>query len=97
VMSDGEKALRAILSEPDAAKKLEAMFPHATDAGRLYILVGLRMRDRTAYSRVLASCSRTDSAVRTISACTIGQDSFRSLVRQIDRGQFDVLIKRPPW
>src|SRR5687767_11755390 len=49
-MSEGEKALRAVLDQPDAARKLEAMFPHATGAGRLYILVGLRVRDRMAYT-----------------------------------------------
>lgn len=96
-MSEGEKTLRAVLDQPDAARKLEAMSPHATDAGRLYILVGLRVRDRAAYGRTLAACSRTDSIVRTIRGCSVGQESFRSLVREIDRGDFDPLIKRPPW
>jgi hypothetical protein len=96
-MSEGEKALRAVLAQPEAARELEAMFPHATDAGRLYILVGLRVRDRAAYARALAACSRHDSVVRTIRGCSIGQESFRSLVREIDRGEFDPVIKRPPW
>jgi len=38
-ISKGESALRTILDEPDAAKQLEGMLPHATDAGRLYILL----------------------------------------------------------
>ena len=50
-ISKGESALRTILAQPDAATQLEKMLPHATDAGRLYVLVGLRVCDRSAYKR----------------------------------------------
>jgi hypothetical protein len=96
-MSEGEKELRAVLSQPDAAQRLEAMLPHATDAGRLYILVGLRVRDRAAYARALAACSQHDGLVQTIRGCSVGRESFRSLVRQIDRGEFNALIEQPSW
>jgi hypothetical protein len=72
------------------------MLPHATDAGRLYILVGLRMRDRSAYKRAFDSYSQHDSTVETVRGCMISKQSFEALMREIDRGNFDVLLKQPP-
>jgi hypothetical protein len=95
-MSKGESALRAILDKPDAVTQLEKMLPHATDAGRLYILVGLRRRDRSAYKRALYSYSQHDSTVETVRGCMISRESFQALMREIDRGNFDVLLKQPP-
>ena len=97
VMSDGEKALRATLAEADATKRLETMFLGATDAGRLYILVGLRMRDRSVYRRVLALCSDHENMVQTMRGCIGDHESFRSLVHEINRGDFDSFLKRHPW
>jgi hypothetical protein len=96
IMSDGERALRAILGEPDAVAQLERMLPHATDAGRLYILVGLHVRDQPAYKRAFHSCSQHDGTVETVHGCMIGRESFQALLRKIDRGEFDALIKQPP-
>ena len=94
-MSKGERALRVILDEPDAAIQLERMLPHATDAGRLYILVGLRMRDRSAYKRAFDSYSQHDGTVETVQGCMISRESFQALMREIDRGDFDGRLKQP--
>jgi hypothetical protein len=96
IISKGESALRTILDQPDAATQLEKMFPHATDAGRLYILVGLRLRDRSAYKRAFDSYSKHDSTVETVRGCMVSRESFQALMREIDRGNFDVLLKQPP-
>jgi hypothetical protein len=72
------------------------MLPHATNAGRLYILVGLRMRDRSGYKRAFDLYSQHDSTVETVRGCMIGHESFKALMREIDRGNFDVLLKQPP-
>jgi hypothetical protein len=95
-ISQGEAALRTILDKPDAATELEKMLPHATDAGRLYILVGLRIRDRSAYKRAFDSYSKHDSTVETVRGCMISKESFQAVMREIDSGNFDVLLKRPP-
>lgn len=95
-ISKGESALRTILDQPDAVTQLEKMLPHATDAGRLYILVGLRTRDRSAYKRACDSYSNHDSTVETVRGCMIGHESFQALMREIDRGNFDVVLKQPP-
>ena len=96
IISKGESALRTILDQPDAVTQLEKMLPHATDAGRLYILVGLRMRDRSAYKRAFDSYSQHDSTVETVRGCMISKESFKAVMREIDRGNFDVLLKQPP-
>lgn len=96
IISKGEAALRTILDQPDAVTQLEKMLPHATDAGRLYILVGLRMRDRSAYKRAFDSYSNHDSTVETVHGCMISKQSFQAVMHQIDRGNFDILLKQPP-
>ena len=95
-ISKGESALRTILDAPDAVMQLEKMLPHATDAGRLYILVGLRMRDRSAYKRAFESYAKHDSPVETVRGCMISRESFQALMREIDRGNFDILLKQAP-
>jgi hypothetical protein len=95
-ISQGEASLRTILDKPDAATQLEKMLPHATDAGRLYILVGLRIRDRSAYKRAFESYSKRDSTVETVRGCMITRKSFQALIQEIDRGEFDNLLKQPP-
>ena len=95
-ISKGESTLRTILDAPDAVTQLEKMLPHATDAGRLYILVGLRMRDRAAYKRAFESYAKHDGSVETVRGCMISRESFQALMREIDRGNFDILLKQPP-
>jgi hypothetical protein len=96
IISKGESALRTILDQPDAVTQLEKLLPHATDAGRLYILVGLRMRDRSAYKRAFDFYSKHDSTVETVRGCMISKESFHAVLSEIDRGNFDVLLKQPP-
>jgi hypothetical protein len=96
IISQSEAALRTILDESDAVTQLEKMLPHATDAGRLYILVGLRMRDRSAYKRAFDSYSKHDGTVETVRGCMIGKESFQAVMREIDRGNFDIVLKQPP-
>ena len=95
-ISKGESALRTILAAPDAITQLEKMLPHATDAGRLYILLGLRMRDRSAYKRAFESNAKHESIVETVRGCMISRESFQALMREIDRGNFDILLKQAP-
>jgi hypothetical protein len=96
-MSEGEKSLRAVLKQSDAAARLESLLPHASFAGELYILLGLRLRDRAAYKRVMARYAKQDGTVETMRGCTVGRESFRDLVRQIDHGAFDAPIRQPAW
>ncbi len=95
-ISKGESALRTILAAPHPVTQLEKMLPQATDAGRLYILLGLRMRDRSAYKRAFESYAKHESIVETVRGCMISRESFQALMREIDRGNFDILLKQAP-
>jgi hypothetical protein len=93
-MSAGERALRAVLEKADAVAQLEALLPSATPAGKLYALLGLRIRDRAAYNRALEKCRTTDATVETARGCMLSRESFRDLVKEIERGQYDNFLER---
>src|SRR5258705_11325221 len=58
LMSEGERNLRAVLAQPDASQQLQAALVHATPAGKVYILVGLRRCDRAGYQKAFDSLGR---------------------------------------
>jgi hypothetical protein len=93
-MSQGERALRELLEKPDAVARLERMLTSATPAGRLYALLGLRVKDRAAYQRALEKYRANDSKVETARGCMLGQDPFVDLVQEIERGQYDSFLDR---
>jgi hypothetical protein len=94
VMSEGERALREILTETDAARRLENMLPGASPAGQLYALLGLRLRDQAAYQRALEKYRANDAKVQTMRGCILQRESFRELVKQIERGDYDSFLAR---
>ena len=93
-MSAGERALREILKNPDAVFRLEALLSNASPAGKLYALLGLKIRDRAAYERALEKCRTLDSKVETARGCMLSQEFFRDLVKEIERGQYDTFLER---
>jgi hypothetical protein len=94
IMSEGERTLREILKEPDATRRLENVLPEAPPAGQLYALLGLRLRDREAYQRALEKHRANDAKVQTMRGCILQRESFRELVKQIERGDYDSFLKR---
>jgi hypothetical protein len=93
-MSEGERALREILKESDAVVRLESALPNASPAGRLYALLGLRLRDRPAYQRALEKYGADNAKVQTMRGCILQQESFRDLVKQIEHGDYDSFPSR---
>ena len=93
-ISAGERALREVLKKPDAVTELEALLPNASPAGKLYALLGLRMRDRAAYERALEKCRSIDAKVETARGCMLDHESFRDLLKEIERGQYDTFLQR---
>lgn len=94
--SEGERNLRAVLQESDASQQLQSAVARATPAGKLYILVGLRRCDRAAYQKVLDSLVRPKDDVEVARGCMISRESFSQLLSQIQNGQFDDYLSRPP-
>ena len=66
LMSEGERNLRAVLERPDASQQLQAALAHATPAGKLYILVGLRRCDRAAFEKVFDSLARPSDDIEVV-------------------------------
>ena len=97
-MSEGERALREVLKESDVAARLERLLSEASPAGRLYALLGLRLRDRPVYERGLQKLRTTDGKVQTARGCILQQESFGDLVKEIERGLYDNSLVRewPP-
>lgn len=93
-MSAGERSLREVLKKPDAVAQLEALLPNASPAGKLYALLGLRIRDHAAYQRALDKYRGIDAKVETARGCILSQESFRDLVKEIERGQYDTFLAR---
>jgi hypothetical protein len=97
LMSAGERNLRAVLERPDASQQLQTALSHATPAGKLYILVGLRRCDRAAYQKVFDSLARPNDEVEVARGCMISRESFRQLLSEVQDGRFDDYLSRPPW
>jgi len=96
IMSEGERNLRAVLAQPDASQQLQAALAHATPAGKLYILVGLRRCDRAAYQKVFDSLGRPGDDVELVRGCMISNEPFRQVLSQVQDGRFDDYLSRPP-
>ena len=97
LMSEGERNLRAVLQRPDSSQQLQAALAHATPAGQLYILVGLRRCDRAAYQKIVGSLARPNDEVEVAHGCMISREPFSQLLSQIQDGRFDDYLSRPPW
>ena len=96
LMSEGERNLRALLDRADASQQLHAALAHATSAGKLYILVGLRRCDRAAYQKVFESLARSNGDVEVVRGCMICKEPFRQVLSQVQDGRFDYYLSRPP-
>jgi hypothetical protein len=95
IMSEGERALREVLKQSDAVARLESSLPHASAAGQLYALLGLRTRDREVYQRALARYGQRDASVETMRGCILQREAFGILVKQIDHGDYDSALSKP--
>jgi hypothetical protein len=96
LMSEGEGNLRAVLERPDASQQLQSAFAHATPAGKLYILVGLRRCDRAAYQKIVGSVERPNDDVEVARGCMISKEPFGRLLSEVQDGRFDDYLSRAP-
>jgi hypothetical protein len=87
--SEGERNLRAVLQRSGASQELQAALAHATLAGELYILIGLRRCDPAAYQKIFGSLARPNDHVEVARGCMISREPFRQLLSEIHDGHFD--------
>ena len=93
--SEGERALRTLLTDPKASAQLQDLLTNATPAGQLYALLGLRVHDRATYDQALQNFPVPKDQVQTIAGCIITRAPFRQLLDRIKAGQFDPILARP--
>jgi hypothetical protein len=93
-MSEGERALREILTESSITARLEKLLSDASPAGQLYALLALRVRDRAAYERALGKLRMTNAKVHTARGCMLREESFGDLLKEIERGVYDNFLAR---
>jgi hypothetical protein len=93
-MSPGERALREVLANREAVARMERLLTNATPAGRLYALLGLRLKDRALYDRALQELRAINAKVETARGCILSQESFGDLLKEIERGQYDTFLER---
>jgi hypothetical protein len=72
-------------SGPGASQQLQAALAHATAAGKVYILVGLRRCDPAAYQKIFGSLARPIDDVEVARGCIISREPFRQLLSQTRR------------
>jgi hypothetical protein len=95
-MSEGERALRALLHDSAATAQLEGLLTKATPAGQLYALLGLRVHDRAAYEKALKAFRVPNGEVETIAGCMIWRAPFKQILDRIKAGEYDHSLERSP-
>ena len=93
--SDGERDLRAVLDQPDAPALLHEILSRATPAGQLYALLGLRLRDRSAYEQALPALRKRSDVISIARGCMLMKEEMAAIVREIEHGNYDVAMTRP--
>jgi hypothetical protein len=96
-MSPGERDLRDILKRDDATVQLEAILPHASPAGQLYALLGLKLHDPAAYERAVKALRKDDPEIDVRQGCGGEKKSFHSVAADIRNGTYDPYLSRPEW
>jgi hypothetical protein len=96
-MSEGERDLRTVLDQPNAAAVLREILSRATPVGQLYALLGLRLRDRAAYEQVLPALRKRSDMISTARGCILTKEEMANIIREIERGDYDAAIAHPPW
>jgi hypothetical protein len=94
-MSEGERSLRNLLSDPAATAKLEGLLTKATPAGQLYALLGLHVHDRAAFEKASNDFHAPGGDVESIGGCIISHLPFKQLLDRIKAGQYDDALTRP--
>ena len=90
-LSPAEVAYHKIFRRPDSAAVFSAILRNSsvTREGKLFALIGLRLRDPAAYRRVLPEFLRSEESVSTASGCIVFSRPVGQIVREVDNGLWD--------
>jgi len=94
-ISEGERAFRAVLASPNAARLFRAALTNGTSEAQLYALCGLRRLERETFDRHAARILAANPSVRTMSGCMQTDERASNVVARIGSGQYDLWLGRP--
>jgi hypothetical protein len=86
--SEAEKDFRALLKEPDAVAKCQKLLTDATPEGQMYGLLGLKLKDETAFLGALPKYKGSKTTLREMSGCIMGTITMSELAARIEKGTY---------
>ncbi|MEZ0276115.1 MAG: hypothetical protein ACAH88_14500 [Roseimicrobium sp.] len=88
IISPMEKDFRALLKEPDAVAQCQKLLTDATPEGQMYGLLGLKLKDETAFVAALSKYKESKQQVRQQSGCIMHNSSMGELAASIEKGSY---------
>lgn len=83
-----ELALRELLTQKDAAARLQGLLADAPLPARLYALFGLKKLGDPAYAAEAPKYLKSDEVVETMDGCIVHKTTAKALARKIDTGAY---------
>ena len=87
-ISPAEKDFRALLQEPDAVEKCRKLLTDATPEGQMYGLLGLKLKDETAFVAALPQYKGSKTKLREMAGCMMGTTTMGELSAMIEKGSY---------
>jgi hypothetical protein len=87
-ISPAETDFRELLKEPDALAKCQKLLTDATPEGQMYGLLGLKLKDETAFLAALPKYKNSKTNLREMSGCIMGTITMGELAARIEKGSY---------
>jgi hypothetical protein len=87
-ISSGETDFRALLKEPDVVEKCQKLLTDATPEGQMYGLLGLKLKDETAFVAALPKYKGSKTTLREMAGCMMGTITMGELAARIEKGSY---------
>ena len=97
--SEGEMGFRTVMSEPpDRALALfETLYATGNLQAKGYALVGIRALKPARFKELYKALLTSKDNITTMRGCIVSSEHFSDIVRQIDKGNYDVWLRPKPF
>lgn len=94
ITTEEEIAFRAVLDSKTAEADFLRVLDRGTPAGKCYALVGLRLKNRSAFDERVARFAKEKAEVETAAGCMIAREPMFSVAANIRAGRYDQQAQR---
>lgn len=94
ITTEEEVAFRAVLDSKTAEADFLRVLERGNGPGKCYALVGLRQKNRAAFTERVERLAKEKSEVETAAGCMLSKQPMYSIVANIKAGRFDELAHR---